>query len=199
MGMLVYIGGVPGVGKSTLVKEVMKELDSDFDVVSMGTLMFEEARDRGYVTSRDELSSLDKPIRLELQQYCVDTVCDMREGEKNMIIDSHYANRTESGLEPAFSEENIKKLSADLYTVVMASPEEIYTWREQDESRNRRVQSTEEIGLDQSIELNYATTFSALSGGNLEYIMKHEGLVEEKAEYLVGAIRQLQSELGYEA
>ena len=171
---LIYVGGVPGVGKTSLITETEKLLTEDnldFSVYCMGDLMFDIAYDKGLVKVRDELSYLDRKTRNWLRDEAVDFVASEKSSDKDIILDAHYCIRTEYGFEPAMTEENLDILKPESYVLVAADPEDIYERRQNDPTRDRGDYSLEEIQLELILEEGEALYFSQYSGAEMKTIL----------------------------
>ena len=96
----VVIVGIAGVGKSTVVNEVLSILetkDVKVDNLTFGTIMFEEAQKLG-ISDRDEMRTLSTDKQQELQINAAKSIANIE--SDIVIIDTHLFIKTTSGYMP---------------------------------------------------------------------------------------------------
>ncbi|MEM4069670.1 MAG: AAA family ATPase, partial [Thermoplasmata archaeon] len=82
--MRIVVTGVPGVGKSTIMDGVAKNID--YKIVNFGDIMLEKAREIG-VKNRDEIRKLTVDKQRELQRLAGEYIGKM----DNVIVDTHMS------------------------------------------------------------------------------------------------------------
>ena len=128
---VIVVTGIPGVGKTTVMKKAAKGIDINF--VTFGTLMIEIAQEMKLVKDRDEMRKLSLEQQKKLQIKTAERIAKM----KNVIVDTHCTVKTPKGYMPGLPEWVVKKIKPTAIVLVEADPEEIYNRRENDKSRNR--------------------------------------------------------------
>jgi adenylate kinase len=96
-GKKVIITGVPGVGKTSVINESIKRLESEgvpYQNINFGTFMFEVAQREDIVQDRDSMRRLDKDAQKRLQQLASQAIAKI---EGNVIIDTHASVKTPAG------------------------------------------------------------------------------------------------------
>jgi len=172
MGVVV-VTGVPGVGKTTVMKEAAEGIDIKF--VTFGTVMTDIAIEMSLVQDRDEMRKLTLEQQKELQIKTAEKVAKM----DNVIVDTHATIKTPKGYMPGLPEWVIKKLNPTAIVVVEADPEEIYNRRSKDITRNRDSDSKEKIAEHQQMNRAAAMAYATLSGATVKIVFNHDNTLED--------------------
>ena len=172
MGVIVATG-IPGVGKTTVMKEAAEGIDIQF--VTFGTVMEDIAIEMNLVKDRDEMRKLTLEQQKELQIKTAEKVAKM----DNVIVDTHCTVKTPKGYMPGLPEWVIKKLNPTAIVVVEADPEEIYNRRSKDITRNRDPDSKEKIAEHQQMNRAAAMTYATLSGATVKIVFNHDNAIED--------------------
>jgi len=172
MGVIV-VTGIPGVGKTTVMKEAAEGIDIQF--VTFGTVMADIAIEMNLVKDRDEMRKLTLEQQKELQIKTAEKVAKM----DNVIVDTHCTVKTPKGYMPGLPEWVIKKLNPTAIVVVEADPEEIYNRRSKDITRNRDPDSKEKIAEHQQMNRAAAMTYATLSGATVKIVFNHDNAIED--------------------
>ena len=172
MGVVV-VTGIPGVGKTTVMKEAAEGIDIQF--VTFGTVMADIAIEMNLVKDRDEMRKLTLEQQKELQIKTAEKVAKM----DNVIVDTHCTVKTPKGYMPGLPEWVIKKLNPTAIVVVEADPEEIYNRRSKDITRNRDSDSKEKIAEHQQMNRAAAMTYATLSGATVKIVFNHDNAIED--------------------
>ena len=172
MGVIV-VTGIPGVGKTTVMKKAAKGMDIEF--VTMGTVMFEIASKEGLVKDRDDMRKLSLEQQKDLQIKSAEKVASM----ENVILDTHCTIKTPKGYMPGLPEWVIKRLQPQTIVLVEADPEEIYNRRAKDTSRNRDPDSLELITDHQMINRAAAMSYGAISGATVKIVFNHDNALDD--------------------
>lgn len=176
------IGGIPGVGKTTVLDELVRE---GFRVENYGDAMLKEALSKGYVKSRDELRKLPVERQKEIQKLAADRLS--RSGD--VIIDTHFSVTTKGGYLPGLPMKVLDVLQPDLFISIEADPLEIFERRKNDTRRNRDRDSLERIRAHLEANRNYGITYSAMTGSPLLVVMNENGKVKETSARIISVIR----------
>ena len=184
----VIIVGIPGVGKTTLVTqvvEILNEKHKSVSVLSFGTVMLDEAKKAG-VTDRDELRKISMNKQEELQKNAAEVIAS--KNDDVVIIDTHAFISTPSGFYPGLPDHVLKIIRPSNFILISARPEEIYNRRMKDETRHRDNISIEGVKKEMAVQDAMISACSVLSGSPLKHILNPEGKVEETAQTVVDAL-----------
>jgi len=182
MGIIV-VTGIPGVGKTTVMKRAAEGMDIQF--VTFGTVMIEIAKEMGLVQNRDEMRKLSLEQQRELQIKTAEKVAQM----KNVIVDTHCTVKTPKGYMPGLPEWVIKKLNPTAIVIVEADAEEIYNRRAKDTTRTRDPDSKEKIAEHQQINRAAAMAYAALSGATVKIVFNHDNAIEDAVKEAAPVLR----------
>jgi len=172
MGVIV-VTGIPGVGKTTVMKQAAEGLDIEF--VTFGTVMIDIAKEMGLVKDRDEMRKLTLEQQKDLQIRSAEKVASMG----NVILDTHCTVKTPKGYMPGLPEWVLKKLKPTVIVVVEADPDEIYNRRAKDATRDRDLDSEEQIAEHQQINRAAAMSYATLTGATVKIVFNHDNAIEE--------------------
>jgi len=171
MGVIV-VTGIPGVGKTTVMKKAAEGMDIQF--VTFGTVMIEIAQQMKLVKDRDEMRKLTLDQQKQLQIKTAEKVGKM----KNVIVDTHCTVKTPQGYMPGLPEWVLKKLNPTAIVIVEADPEEIYNRRAKDTTRNRDPDSVEKIAEHQMINRAAAMAYATLTGATVKIVFNHDNALD---------------------
>lgn len=170
---VVIVTGIPGVGKTTVMKRAAEGMDIQF--VTFGTVMIDIAKEIGLVKDRDEMRKLSLEQQKKLQIKTAEKIAEIG----NVIVDTHCTVKTPRGYMPGLPEWVVKKLNPTAIVVVEANPEEIYNRRKKDTSRNRDPDSKEKIDEHQQINRAAAMAYAALTGATVKIVFNHDNAIDE--------------------
>ena len=182
---LLIVVGVPGVGKTTVIKKVEELLNKSGNrtsVVVFGTVMLSEAKKVG-ISKRDEIRKLTIIQQQELQNKASDYIRSIK--DEFIIVDTHLFVRTLSGFLPGIPENVIKKLRPTNLVVITASPEEILERRATDHSRDRDIISVEDVYRELDLARSMISTISVLSSAPFEIINNQTNMVESASNRIL--------------
>ncbi len=182
-GKAIVVAGVPGVGKTTVLEEASKKLG--MRIVVFGTVMFEIAKERGLVDHRDEIRKLPSHVQREIQEEAASRIREMGE----VIVDTHMLIKTPAGFLPGLPFSVLQKLSPGKIILIEADPEEIAKRRAKDKSRERDVESVEDIKMHQELNRVAAICYGILSGAFVGVVKNREGKISEAVDELVQLVR----------
>ncbi|MCL5874004.1 MAG: adenylate kinase [Candidatus Thermoplasmatota archaeon] len=180
--MRVVIGGIPGVGKTTVLDEIVKE---GFRVENYGDAMLKEAISMDYAKNRDELRKLPVERQKEIQMLAAEKLARF----KDVIIDTHFSINTHGGYLPGLPVAVLNVLQPDLFVSVEADPLEVFERRKNDPRRNRDRDSLERIRAHLEANRSYGITYSAMTGSPLLVVMNENGKVKEASVKIIQAIK----------
>ena len=170
---VIVVTGIPGVGKTTVMKKAAEGMDIKF--VTFGTVMSDIAIETGLVKNRDEMRKLTLDQQKDLQIKSAEKIAFMG----NVILDTHCTIKTPKGYLPGLPEWVIKILKPTAIVVVEADPEEIFNRRAGDPTRNRDPDTKEQINEHQMINRATAMAYAALSGSTVKIVFNHDDAIED--------------------
>jgi len=184
----VIVVGIPGVGKTTLVKrlaEIINDQNKSVNVTNFGTIMFEVAKENG-MQNRDELRTLPILEQKKLQKNAAEKLSKIEDDV--LIIDTHAFIRTSEGFNPGLPYHVLKIIEPTHFIIVTAKTEEIYNRRMKDETRTRDKVTITSIKKELDIQSSMISACSILSGSPLSQIQNNEGKLEEAVNKTIKAI-----------
>jgi adenylate kinase len=170
---IIVVTGIPGVGKTTVMKKAAEGMDINF--VTFGTVMIEIAQEMKLVKDRDEIRKLTLEQQKKLQIKTAEKIAKM----KNVILDTHCTIKTPKGYMPGLPEWVVKKINPIAIVLVEADPEEIYNRRANDKTRNRDPDTKEQINEHQMINRAAAMAYAALTGSTVKIVFNHDNAIDE--------------------
>lgn len=182
---ILIVVGVPGVGKTTVIKKVEALLNKSGDknsVVVFGTIMLSEAKKMG-ISDRDDIRKLNVNEQKELQNKASDYIRTIK--DEIIIVDTHLFIRTPSGFLPGIPENVIKKLKPTNLVLITASPEEIMERRATDNSRERDLISIEDINRELDLARSMISTISVLSSAPFEIVDNRSNMLESASNRIL--------------
>ena len=182
---ILIVVGVPGVGKTTVIKKVEALLNKSGDknsVVVFGTIMLSEAKKMG-ISDRDDIRKLNVNEQKELQNKASDYIRTIK--DEIIIVDTHLFIRTSSGFLPGIPENVIKKLKPTNLVLITASPEEIMERRATDNSRERDLISIEDINRELDLARSMISTISVLSSAPFEIVNNRSNMLESASNRIL--------------
>jgi len=172
MGVIV-VTGIPGVGKTTVMKKAAEGMDIEF--VTFGTVMIDIAKEEGLVQDRDQMRTLSLQQQRELQIKTAEKVANMG----NVIVDTHCSVKTPQGYMPGLPEWVVRKLQPTSVVVVEADPEEIFNRRAKDATRNRDPDTKEQIAEHQFVNRAAAMAVATMTGATVKIVYNHDNAIDE--------------------
>ncbi|UCB58281.1 MAG: adenylate kinase [Thermoplasmatales archaeon] len=172
MGIIV-VTGIPGVGKTTVMKKAAEGMDIEF--VTFGTVMSDMAIETGLIKDRDEMRKLTLEQQKDLQIKSAEKIAKMR----NVILDTHCTVKTPKGYMPGLPEWVVKRINPIAIVVVEANPTEIFNRRANDPTRNRDSDTKEQIDEHQMINRATAMAYAALTGATVKIVYNHDNKIED--------------------
>ena len=172
---VVVVAGIPGSGSTTVLENTLRDLE--YLNVNYGDVMLEIARERGLVENRDQMRTLEPGVQKEIQRAAAKSIRE-RSLENNIIVDTHCTIKTPAGFLPGLPVWVLEELEPDMFVLVEADPEEIFTRRISDTSRNRDMESLQEIDLHQQMNRAAAMAYATLTGATVKIVKNHNNQLE---------------------
>ncbi len=186
--MLVVAVGVPGVGKTSVIRRVQEILEArgiKSQVINFGDVMKEILP-----VDREKMRKLPVAEQRKAQAEAAKRILKKAESFKGIsFVDTHIFIRTRegymSGLPARVLDARGEKLKSII--VIEASPEEIFSRRQKDMQLGKRVreeyarESVEAIRMHQEITRSGAVVAAVMYGALLIIVNNSEGKLEEAA------------------
>ena len=177
----VIIGGIPGVGKTSIISLAVKSLNEKGQnpkVVVFGTEMFEEAKRSAGVKNRDELRKLSVKDQRRLQDMTASRIAKMQENV--VIVDTHIFVRTGEGYYyPGLPMRLLDIIKPTSFVMIVADATEIVNRRQKDRSRTRDAISTQQVQFEIDISKLMVATCSILTGAPFIIIANNDNKMDE--------------------
>ncbi len=184
----VIVVGIPGVGKTTVISrtaEILNKRGTQTAVVVFGTMMFEEARKLG-INNRDAMRRESIEVQRHMQDLAARRIADLK--DNIVIVDTHLLINTNEGYYPGLPLHLLEVIKPTNIVMVAARPEEIANRRRIDETRDRDIESVEDIQYQLDISKVMVTTCSVLTGCPFIIIMNSNNKIDETASNIVKAL-----------
>lgn len=181
----VVIVGIPGVGKTTVVTEVVNQLKQKnikLENLTFGTIMFNEAQKLG-ISNRDEMRNLSVDEQKNFQIKAAETIAKINADV--VIIDTHLFIKTNSGYMPGLPKDILDYLLPTHLILVEAQPQDVLNRRANDPTRTRDSASIDSIELDNQIARSMLSSSGVLTGASVFITLNQEGKSEEAAKSIV--------------
>ncbi|MEM0272027.1 MAG: adenylate kinase [Thermoprotei archaeon] len=186
-GKLVIVTGINGVGKTTVLSTMLKQLPPNLivNVFNYGDVMLEIARTNGWVRDRDDIRKLPLDKQLLLQERAAEKLFNLA-SRGNVVVDTHALITTKNGFLPGLPRWVIETLRPDVIVLIEASPEEIIRRRMNDTKRVRDDQSTvQEIELFLELNRSAAISSAVFVGASVLIVKNVEGDATQAASKIV--------------
>ncbi len=188
--MKYVVFGVPGVGKTSVVKEVVSRLNLTH--IHWGDLSKEVALKQGLINEVDELRKLDLKQQLQIKELVVQEILNVaKQTDGELIIETHAAIKTPQGFLPGLEMKTIKSLDPDVFIVVEADPELVFQRRLLDKERSRNDDVTiKEVRESLRVTRQMAMTYAVLSSGTVLFVENKENELEFAVDKITKLIKQ---------
>ena len=180
--------GIPGVGKTTLLEKLVDLLrgrNKSVSVNRFGTVMLEVAQQSG-IQNRDELRKLPVARQHDLQRMAAERLSGI--GDEVSVIDTHAFISSPEGYYPGLPEHVLKIIRPTNFVSVSAKPEEIYSRRMKDTTRNRDVVTLSDIKTELDVQSGMISSCAVITGAPVKSVLNVEGKVEEAADNIIRAL-----------
>lgn len=182
----VIIGGIPGVGKSSVISSAVKSLNEkgqNAKVVVFGTEMLEEAKMTVGIKNRDELRKLSVKDQRRLQDMTARRIAEMQ--DSIVIVDTHIFVRTGEGYYyPGLPMRLLEIIKPTSFVIIVADATEIVNRRKKDTTRVRDDISTLQVQYEIDISKLMVATCSVLTGAPFIIIANNDNKMDEAASGL---------------
>jgi adenylate kinase len=176
------IVGIPGVGKTTVITraaELLNKKRKTTTVVVFGTVMFEEAKKKLGLKSRDDMRRMPVEDQRRLQEMAAQRIAEMK--DDIVLVDTHLFINTGEGYYPGLPMRLLNIMKPTNIVMVAADPGEIAERRNTDQTRQRDIATAENIQKELDISQVMVASCSILTGAPFAIIMNSDGRVDEAA------------------
>jgi len=197
--LTLIVTGVPGVGKTTVLREVSKILEErrvKHLVLNFGDFMLVAGKRLGLVEHRDQIRHLPLRRQLELQEEAAKAIVEEASSKLDengvLLVDTHAVIKTSTGYWPGLPFGVVSVLKPDSIVVVESKPEEILARQVRDKSRYRADMSDIEI-IKELLEIarSAAIASAVLVASSVYIVYNVEGDPSIAARKIVELIEKL--------
>jgi adenylate kinase len=185
----VIIVGIPGVGKSTVITNILNTLSKqgvDIKMAEFGTIMFEQAKKLLSIKNRDELRKLSLEQQRSLQEMTANYIFSL--SNEIVIIDTHLFINTVEGYYPGIPYKLLNILNPSNLILLTANSDEVYERRKTDIARQRDMISADDISNELNISKIMIASSSIFSGCPFSIIPNNNGQLEEATSRICNTI-----------
>lgn len=180
------VTGIPGTGKTTLCKELLKlaeESGRRVTMINYGSVMVELTQKRGIPLHRDELRKPKLSLQRDLQAEAAKTISQqVAEAEGDVIVDTHMSIKTLGGYWAGLPLHVLQILNPDAFVLVEAEPAEVLFRRPKDVTRRRDEVLENEIEEELFFSRLVAAVCSVLTGAPTKTVKNPNGKLVEAAK-----------------
>ena len=188
---VIVVTGIPGVGKTTVLKEVANLIgknEKETGFVTYSSIMVEIATKEGYIVNRDDLRHLSIKTQKTLQQKAAEKIAEISKDKKILVIDTHMIIRTAIGYWVGLPQNVLKITKPDLFVLIEAEPNEILSRRSKDDSRRRDEVLQTEINEEIAYSRSVAATCATFTGSPIKSFKNPQGEQVKVAKQLMDLI-----------
>jgi adenylate kinase len=188
---VIVVTGIPGVGKTTVLKEVANLIgknEKETGFVTYSSIMVEIATKEGYIVNRDDLRHLSIKTQKTLQQKAAKKIAEISKDKKILVIDTHMIIRTAIGYWVGLPQNVLKIIKPDLFVLIEAEPNEILSRRRKDDSRRRDEVLQSEINEEIAYSRSVASTCASFTGSPINSFKNPQGEQVKVAKQLMDLI-----------
>lgn len=184
---LYVITGVPGVGKTTVIKEVLKR-NNNFKVVNFGDVLLDMAKKHGLATNLDDIRKIEHDKYVGIQKKAADEIVRIK---GDILLTTHCSMKTPTGYFPGLPFDVIRILRPKAIVLIEANPKTILRQREKDIGFRERSDfgGDKEITEFQNVNRYYAAAYSTLASCNIVFVENEFGRAEKAAEKILEVLR----------
>jgi len=194
---VVIVTGIPGVGKTTVLRELEKlaELEKlKITIINYGSMMLEANRLLGEALGRDDLRHASIRLQKKLQDIAAVEIDRRIDALKTVVIDTHMIITTDTGYWPGLPFAVLEKLKPDLLVLIEADPKEIVMRRTKDRTRMRNKVTTEKIKEEIELARLIAASCATLTGAPVKIVDNPTKKTTKAAKEILDTIKMLGEE-----
>lgn len=180
------MGGAPGVGKSTVLKEALKGVTVKPEFVNFAEVMLEFLD----TSDHDAIRKLPLEKQRQVQLRAAEKIEKMGKNQ-NLIVDTHYIIRTPQGFLPGLPFDVIRKLAPRLLIFVQCPAKELIARRMGDSSRKRDRESVGELEFTFEMNRNFVSAYAALTGAVVNIVDNRAGELAKTGKALAEVLNSV--------
>ncbi len=189
MNKIVILTGTPGAGKTSILK-IVKARSKGYKVVGVGVEMLKIANERSNkLADRDAIRNLSSEEIAKLRAKACERINKMT---GNIVLDTHASVKKGDRYVMGFFVDELlrfKNLKALIY--IDSKSHDIVLRRARDHSREREIESVEELEQQKEINLGLLATYAAHKHCPI-YIVRNE---QDNLEKAIGRTRKILIEI----
>lgn len=175
--------GISGCGKDLILKQYLEAYSQP---ESVGFVSFGEKIAERLMKKRDSLKHhLDG---FEIKRT-VEEIIDEEVKNQPLVLNTHLVYEQNRTLQ--INLDSLKRLNPSSLAFVVADPNNIKKWRQEDDDRQREVEDLHTIDLQQKIALSVARTIAEANGIDFTLVRNMEGYVTDDLRMLSESIKKL--------
>ncbi len=156
---IIIVTGTPGAGKTTAITNSEGITKVKYKDVTIGTLMEEIVKQKGWAKDRDEIRYLPNDKITELRKLAFAAIAAMND---NVVVDTHASIEQRGRYVPGLPTAETMLLKDGLRAIVCidASTEDILIRRASDKNRKREVEDARLVDMQRVINLSSLSYYS---------------------------------------
>jgi len=186
VGLRVVVVGIPGVGKTTVVRDLVSDYRGA-KLVNFGTVMLEAGLSLKWIKHRDDLRKLQVEKQRRLQKAAASRIAKMK--DKVVVVDTHLFIRTKEGFWPGLPFDVVRALRPTHLVLVEASPEEVAMRRAADSNRYRDSVTMEDLVEELGLARSFLAVSSTLTGAPMLTVNNREGKAADVASKIASMLK----------
>ena len=179
LGKIIIATGIPGTGKSTVCREVVKlaqKQQQPVRVVNYGSIMVNLLSNRGEALHRDELRKSTLTFQQELQTQAAQLIAEQAQAAPGiLIVDTHMSIKTPKGFLAGLPSDVLQLLKPDLLVLIEAESHEVLSRRSKDKTRKRDEALESGVAEEFFFSRLMAAACAVLTGASIKIVKNPAG------------------------
>ena len=184
----IIVVGVPGVGKSSLMREVVRVAtanDQRLGLINFGSVMLDEAKRAG-ISDRDNLRLMSLGKQRRLQLAAARKIFRMK--DDLLFVDTEMFVRTPQGLWPGLPPDVLRVLHPTNFLLIEVSPDVLAKRIREDTERRRDKETVEQIAEEMGVTKDAVVGLATICNVPLLIVDNKEGNLEKTASRIVDSL-----------
>ncbi|MCS7109641.1 MAG: AAA family ATPase, partial [Candidatus Micrarchaeota archaeon] len=179
---MIVIMGLPGVGKSTVLKELIK-INKKIAVLNYGDIVFSLAKMKFNVSNRDQINLMPVENHKMIQKEAIKEIKSANSKEsklgKLLILDTHAAIKKPTSYLPGLTYDLLSSVPIEAFIFIDAPTHEIIERRENDLKRKRIPLNADDINNLREVSLSFINVYAAATGKPYYVVINRKGKMKE--------------------